>query len=72
MTLAEFKAWLEGFEASVSGAPTADQWAAIKAKLAATEIFKPQEPAKLQTWLHNLGQNAQANCINPLADMKVS
>ncbi|MDK4729355.1 hypothetical protein [Rhizobium phaseoli] len=34
MTLNEFKAWLEGFEAGMSGnPPTAEQWAAIKAKL---------------------------------------
>lgn len=34
MTIAEFKAWLEGFEAAMSGAPTPEQWAAIKAKIA--------------------------------------
>jgi hypothetical protein len=34
MTLNEFKAWLEGFEAGMGGnPPTAEQWAAIKAKL---------------------------------------
>jgi hypothetical protein len=38
MTLAEFKAWLEGYEASFSGAPNADQWSAIKAKLADVQI----------------------------------
>lgn len=35
MTIAEFKAWLEGFEAAMSGAPTPEQWEAIKAKVAA-------------------------------------
>ena len=35
MTLSEFKAWLEGFETAMGGnPPSADQWAAIKAKLA--------------------------------------
>lgn len=34
MTLNEFKAWLEGFEAGMCGnPPNAEQWAAIKAKL---------------------------------------
>lgn len=35
MTVAEFKAWLDGFEASVMGAPTEEQWAKIKAKIGA-------------------------------------
>lgn len=34
MTIAEFKAWLEGFEAALTGAPTSEQWEAIKAKIA--------------------------------------
>lgn len=35
MTLNEFKAWLEGFETSFScGTPNAEQWAAVKEKLA--------------------------------------
>lgn len=33
MTIAEFKAWLDGFEAAMSGAPTEEQWAKIKAKI---------------------------------------
>ena len=34
MTLAEFKAWLEGYSASFKdGAPNADQWEAIKEKI---------------------------------------
>lgn len=33
MTIAEFKAWLEGYSANMGAAPTAEQWAAIKAKL---------------------------------------
>jgi hypothetical protein len=34
MTLNEFKAWLEGFEAGMGdNPPTAAQWATIKAKL---------------------------------------
>lgn len=36
MTLAEFKAWFEGFTESIEGkaAPTQKQWARIKAKVA--------------------------------------
>lgn len=34
MTIAEFKAWLEGFETALTGAPTPEQWEAIKAKIA--------------------------------------
>lgn len=35
MTVSEFKAWLEGFETALGGnPPSAEQWAAIKAKLA--------------------------------------
>lgn len=34
MTLAEFKAWFEGFTESMEGAPNADQFAKIKAKVA--------------------------------------
>ncbi|MGG7534643.1 hypothetical protein [Rhizobium sp. 12,4] len=42
MTLSEFKAWLEGFEAAMDGnPPSAEQWAAIKAKLAKVEVVKP-------------------------------
>lgn len=34
MTMNEFKAWLEGFEASFTNeAPSKEQWAAVKAKL---------------------------------------
>ena len=40
MTLQEFKAWLEGFEeAFADGAPTPDQWAKVKSKLAETEAL---------------------------------
>ncbi len=33
MSLREFRAWLEGYSASIGDAPTPEQWAAIKAKL---------------------------------------
>lgn len=37
MTLNEFRAWLEGFEASFTGGvPNAEQWKAIKAKIEKT------------------------------------
>lgn len=38
MTIAEFKAWLDGFEAAMNGAPTEEQWAKIKAKLEAVKL----------------------------------
>ncbi|MBB4235081.1 hypothetical protein [Rhizobium esperanzae] len=42
MTLNEFKAWLEGFETAMGGnPPSAEQWAAIKAKLAKVEVIRP-------------------------------
>lgn len=42
MTLNEFRAWLEGFEAAMNGnPPSAEQWATIKAKLAKVELVRP-------------------------------
>lgn len=41
MSVSEFKAWLEGFEEAMGGnPPSADQWKAIKAKLARVEPLK--------------------------------
>lgn len=37
MTLQEFKAWLDGFSDAMGDAPTAHQWAKIKAKLATVQ-----------------------------------
>lgn len=34
MTLSEFKAWFDGFSEGVGEAPTPEQWAKIKAKIA--------------------------------------
>lgn len=47
MTLAEFKAWLEGYSASFKdGAPNAEQWAEIKRRMdAAQPISIEQAPA---------------------------
>ena len=39
MTIAEFKAWLEGFEAAMGNAPTPEQWETIKAKI--TQLREP-------------------------------
>jgi hypothetical protein len=33
MTINEFKAWLEGFDAAVKTAPTTEQWEQVKRKL---------------------------------------
>lgn len=41
MTLDEFNAWLEGYSASFTdGAPNAEQWEAIKGKLASIQPLK--------------------------------
>ena len=46
MTFNEFRAWLEGFEASFKQhGPDAEQWAAIKAKLASVSAVLPASPA---------------------------
>lgn len=52
MTLAEFKAWLEGYSASFKdGAPNAEQWAEIKRRLdAALRPYSAVEP-----WLPGAG-----------------
>ena len=34
MTLNEFRAWFDGFSEAIGDAPTPEQWAKIKAKLA--------------------------------------
>lgn len=51
MTLAEFKAWLDGYEASFNGAPNAEQWAAIKSKMATVVVAGgiPLNPPYKQT-----------------------
>ncbi len=35
MTIEEFKAWVDGFSTAIDGAPTAEQWGVIRAKLEA-------------------------------------
>lgn len=37
MTIKEFKAWLEGFDAAIDGSPSPEQWVKIKEKLATVE-----------------------------------
>jgi hypothetical protein len=38
MTLPEFKAWLDGFSEGMGDAPTPEQWAKIKGKLAEVQM----------------------------------
>ncbi|MDX0007793.1 hypothetical protein GOB40_13730 [Sinorhizobium meliloti] len=67
MTLNEFKAWLEGFEAAMGGnPPSAEQWAAIKAKLAKVEAVKPIafREDRPRTWLGSVSQFADG-AIDP-------
>lgn len=47
MTKREFDFWLEGYTASIMGAPTEGQWAKIQKKLA--EIEDP-EPVVVRDW----------------------
>lgn len=52
MTLAEFKAWLEGYESAIGATPDAEQWAKIKERLA-TVVAVSQSyplPAKENGW----------------------
>lgn len=44
MNLPEFRAWLDGYGASINGAPTPDQWAIIKGKLATVQAITPMSP----------------------------
>lgn len=51
MTLNEFKAWLDGFEAAMGDAPTPEQWAKIKAKLADVQpLAVPAAPLPSPTY----------------------
>ena len=59
MTLSEFKAWLDGFSAAIEGAPSPDQWAAIRAKLDTVEAVKFASP------LLNYPQGVRANNAYP-------
>jgi hypothetical protein len=55
MTLAEFKAWLEGFSESFGEAPSAEQWAKIKAKIASTEAFVSKPVVVPTVWAGQMG-----------------
>jgi len=51
MTLNEFKAWLEGFEAAFdNGYPSVEQWAAVKAKLGKVTEKTVVLPTKPLNW----------------------
>ena len=47
MKLAEFEAWLEGFEEAIEGAPTPEQWAKVKSRLSEVEADVRVEPFDL-------------------------
>lgn len=63
MTLNEFKAWLEGYEASFDGAPDGLQWKKIKDKLETVELFTITQPVypytipSYPTWTYCNGAN---------------
>ena len=52
MNLNEFKAWFEGFAEGIGEAPTPEQWAKIKAKIAALQaaIETPIIFDRSKTW----------------------
>lgn len=54
MTLAEFKAWFEGFTESIEGkaAPTQKQWAKIKEKVAAIDGTPITYPIYIDRYVH--------------------
>lgn len=60
MTLAEFKAWLEGYSASFTdGVPSAEQWQVISRKLQGVQaislpVFSPYGPRAPDTMTHTL------------------
>lgn len=56
MTITEFRAWLDGFGAAMSGAPTEEQWATIKAKIATMRdagSYLPNYRLPARGWLEN-------------------
>ena len=50
MTLSEFKAWFEGFTEGMEGAPTADQFAKIKAKVEKIDGAVTTYPVFVDRW----------------------
>lgn len=51
MTLAEFKAWFEGFTEAIEGAPTPSQWARIKEQVSKITLPPPvilNDPVRLE------------------------
>ena len=52
-TIAEFKAWLDGFKEAVDDAPTPEQWAKVLAKLG-----EVREPVDLRPFLTPAGPPA--------------
>ncbi len=48
MTISEFDAWLDGFEAAFDGAPSAEQWLVIRAKF--SEVVRDEEVVWDEGW----------------------
>lgn len=77
MTLAEFKAWFEGFTESIEGAPTEAQFAKIKARVALidgapvtypifVERYWPQPRVPYWSnpvWAGNVGHGASLDAV---------
>jgi hypothetical protein len=47
VTISEFRAWLEGYQASFTEAPSAEQWQTIQAKLATVRTYDDHQAAPL-------------------------
>lgn len=63
MTLAEFNAWLDGYSESFGDAPTAEQWAKIRAKLAEVR-FVPVYHGSPPTFQGIWGPSPPVTCGN--------
>jgi hypothetical protein len=50
MTFNEFKCWLDGFNESIKGAPTAEQWEKIKAKFDTVDLTFPVPNVTPSVW----------------------
>jgi hypothetical protein len=57
VTLSEFKAWFEGFTDNIDGAPTPEQWAKVKEKVAllsSPALFHDPRPVPFGQWAERL------------------
>jgi hypothetical protein len=65
MTIAEFRAWLEGYEASFDGAPSPEQFATIKDKLSRVYAEPAHAPAPYPWRVEPVLPYPQIQPLNP-------